>query len=103
MAAQNGNGNHVFGLIDSAWGGTKIEPWSSQAALDACGVDAFVDPNNPASSNSYIWNAMIHPFLRHNIYGGLWYQGKMPLEPKTFLLKKLNASKNFRGIQCWLE
>ena len=24
MAAQNGNGNYVFGLIDSAWGGTKV-------------------------------------------------------------------------------
>ena len=24
MAAQNGNGDHVFGLIDSAWGGTKV-------------------------------------------------------------------------------
>ncbi len=28
-----------------------------------------------SASNSYLWNAMIHPLLRHTVYGGLWYQG----------------------------
>ena len=69
-----GETKRVFGLIDSNWGGTRIEAWMSQDALDACNIA----PNNDGSknSNSVLWNAMVYPFLRHNIYGGLWYQGK---------------------------
>jgi len=69
-----GETKRVFGLIDSNWGGTRIEAWMSQDALDACNIP----PNNDGSANSnqVLWNAMVYPFLRHNIYGGLWYQGE---------------------------
>ena len=68
--------NHVFGLISSAYGGTMIESWSSPDALDACGIPPQENPGNPQHSTSSLWNAMIHPFTRHNIFGVAWYQGK---------------------------
>ena len=58
-------------------GGTKIESWSSTDALDACGIPPNVNENDPQHSSSALWNAMMHPFTRHNVYGGLWYQGKL--------------------------
>ena len=73
----SGEEKRVFGLIDASWGGTRIEAWMSQDALDACNVEPNVEPDdNSHNSNTYLWNAMVHPFLRHNIYGGLWYQGR---------------------------
>ena len=69
-----GEPRRVFGLIASDWGGTRVEAWMGPDALDACNTP----PNDGAdqNSNQVLWNAMVHPFLRHNIYGGLWYQGK---------------------------
>ena len=72
-----GDKKKVFGLIQSAWGGTKIEAWSSQDALNRCNIIPNIEEGNQTkNSNSYLWNAMMHPFLRHNIYGALWYQGE---------------------------
>jgi len=65
-----------MGLIDSAWGGTRVEAWSSQDALDACEIEDSVLPNNPQNSNSYLWNAMIHPLRKMTVRGFLWYQGE---------------------------
>ena len=74
----SGEEKRVFGLIDATWGGTRIEAWMSQDALDACDIEPNVEPGDDShNSNTYLWNAMVHPFLRHNIYGGLWYQGNL--------------------------
>ncbi len=66
----------TFGLIQSAWGGTRIEPWTPPEALTACGVPPNVEEGAPHNSNSYLYNAMIHPFVKHTIKGALWYQGE---------------------------
>ena len=66
----------VFGLIESNWGGTRIEAWSPKEGLDNCNVEPNEDENNPSRSNSYLYNAMIHPLVRTSIYGALWYQGE---------------------------
>merc|ERR1711970_648871 len=65
-----------LGLIDSAWGGTRVEAWSNQDALDSCDIEDNVMPNNPQNSNSYLWNAMIHPLTKMTVRGFLWYQGE---------------------------
>ena len=52
----------------------------STDALDACDTPPNVNEENPQNSFSYLWNAMMHPFTRHNVYGGLWYQGKLRTE-----------------------
>jgi hypothetical protein len=33
---------YPIGLVESNWGGTPIEPWSSRDALDACNHDTIV-------------------------------------------------------------
>ena len=66
----------VFGLIETTWGGTRIEAWMSPEALGLCGIADNIDENNPQNSNSYLYNAMIHPLVRMDIKGALWYQGE---------------------------
>lgn len=68
-----------FGLIHSAVGGTKIESWSTQEALDTCGIEK--EQTNCASPdfincNTRLYNKMIHPLTRNTLKGVLWYQGE---------------------------
>jgi len=65
-----------IGLIDSAWGGTRVEAWSTKEALDSCGVEEHVDQSHAQNSNSYLWNGCIAPLRRMKLTGFLWYQGE---------------------------
>lgn len=58
-----------IGLIQSSYGGTNIERWSSPDALRRCN-------GTKASADSNIWNIMINPLTNMTIYGVLWYQGE---------------------------
>eukprot|EP00095_Tigriopus_kingsejongensis_P007375 maker-scaffold37_size504123-snap-gene-2.16 protein:Tk07375 transcript:maker-scaffold37_size504123-snap-gene-2.16-mRNA-1 annotation:"Zgc:56454" len=66
----------VFGLIETNWGGTRVEAWSSSDALEACAVPPHTDAENPQNSNSNLWNAMVVPLLRQTVKGFVWYQGE---------------------------
>lgn len=66
----------AFGLIESSWGGTRVEAWSTPNGLEACGVEPNIDETYPQHSNSYLYNAMIHPLFRFTIKSVLWYQGE---------------------------
>ena len=76
MTDMLGDPTKVFGLINSDWGGTRVEAWCSPDTLTACGVEENIDEEKPQNSNSYLFNSMVVPFLRHTIYGALWYQGE---------------------------
>ena len=84
-----GENKRVFGLIHSSWSGnSRIESFMSQDALDACSVEPNVEPGDGShNSNSYVWNAMVNPFLRHNVYGVLWYQGV--IKQSTFVFVRV--------------
>ena len=75
------------GLIESCWGGTTIQKWSSPPALAACEADGVTDPPpiNPAGvpttsppAFSSLWNAMIVPLLRLPIKGAIWCECGSP-------------------------
>jgi len=62
-------GNIPIGLISNNWGGTKVQLWSSPAALKACG--------QPTTQGT-LWNAMIVPYTigPMAMNGQIWYQGE---------------------------
>ncbi|HEX9045759.1 MAG TPA: sialate O-acetylesterase [Verrucomicrobiae bacterium] len=79
------NLNVPIGLIDSTWGGTRIEPWTPPQ-----GFVAFPSLTNflhaSASTNKIsnkqpmaIYNAMIAPIAGFAMRGALWYQGESNL------------------------
>lgn len=65
-----------IGLIETNWGGTRIEAWSSTAALDVCYSSGAVPPAEGANAATVLYNAMIHPLLSMPIFGAIWYQGE---------------------------
>ncbi|XP_020667217.3 sialate O-acetylesterase [Pogona vitticeps] len=74
---------YPIGLIDSSWGGTPIEAWSSKRALAKCAVPPgdtkrfpVSDHNGGPKDYSVLWNAMIHPLLNMTLQGAIWYQGE---------------------------
>ncbi|KAM6988355.1 sialate O-acetylesterase-like [Tautogolabrus adspersus] len=65
--------NYPIGLVESCWGGTPVEAWSSLRAVKHCGLE---EPEDSPRGNSVLWNAMIHPLLNLTIKGAIWYQGE---------------------------
>ncbi|XP_063291972.1 sialate O-acetylesterase [Pelobates fuscus] len=72
---------YPIGLVESVWGGTPVEAWSSKRALSKCGLkptECTMDKFYYAGpcTFSVLWNAMIHPLLNMTIKGAIWYQGE---------------------------
>jgi len=87
--------NIPIGLIQSAWGGTPIEPWTTYAGWEKNYVKQVADwlplanaavdkgmsmppmPEMPANkANGGIYNGMIAPLAPYAIKGAIWYQGE---------------------------
>jgi len=77
--------NVPIGLIQSAWGGTEIEPWTplvgfqkvsslSKFADQVKGLKAGEKINN--RTPSAIYNGMIYPIAPFTMSGAIWYQGE---------------------------
>lgn len=73
--------NVPVGLICTAWGGTRIEPWISEAGLqnfdwvklpDKTGNQENLNPQTP----TVLFNGMINPIAGYGIKGAIWYQGE---------------------------
>jgi sialate O-acetylesterase len=82
-----------IGIIQSTWGGTPSEAWTSRRALEAHPsfqnlLDRFDDqlrahrndPNSPDpihhQNPTTLYNAMISPLIPYDIQGVIWYQGE---------------------------
>ena len=70
------------GLINSSWGGTAIEAWTS---LDVQKPDSRLASvfapwkNKPAANRNKpanLYNGMIQPLVGYGIRGAIWYQGE---------------------------
>lgn len=72
---------HVpVGLINTSWGGTRIEPWISESGcknfdwvkLPEKKPVEKLSPQTP----TVLFNAMINPMVGYGIRGAIWYQGE---------------------------
>ena len=73
------------GLVNTSWGGTRIEPWTPPVGFRAVeavadiakqietrGKDAKITHQSPA----VLYNGMVHPIVPFAIRGAIWYQGE---------------------------
>ncbi len=90
------------GLIQSTWGGSKIEPWTSLegfAAVPALktiydqarSINSSGDINNDHGKPTVLYNRMIHPLTSFPIRGVLWYQGESNRFDGMLYLEKMKA------------
>lgn len=73
--------NIPIGIVNTSWGGTKIEAWMSQSSLTD--INPTLDYVNPETEvwpqpkkSSCLFDYMINPMLGYGIRGFLWYQGE---------------------------
>jgi sialate O-acetylesterase len=65
------------GLIESAWGGTAITPWTNPAVGHAPPQGNLPTGKKPAKFKvGDLYNGMIHPLVPFGIRGAIWYQGE---------------------------
>jgi sialate O-acetylesterase len=68
------------GLINTSWGGTRIEPWISE--IGCKNFDWVKIPDKKpvakldAQTPTVLYNAMINPMVGYGIRGAIWYQGE---------------------------
>lgn len=85
--------NVPIGLINTSWGGTMVETWTSREAFEKseefkdlfgkvpfADIQATADKNaKPVGPNAYptlLFNGMINPIIPFSIKGAIWYQGE---------------------------
>ena len=68
------------GIILTAWGGTRIEAWTSASGLQPFSSVKIPVPGDGAKLNqnspAVLYNAMVNPIAGFGIKGVLWYQGE---------------------------
>ncbi|HOU02775.1 MAG TPA: sialate O-acetylesterase [Bacteroidales bacterium] len=72
--------NVPIGLINTSWGGTRIEPWISESGLKKFEWVKLPDKSQGAKANMMtptgLFNAMINPIVGFAFRGCIWYQGE---------------------------
>ena len=72
------------GIISNAWGGSRIEPWMTQEAIDRVDltpaeraeIDSVVEREDRwPETAALIWNGRMAPIAGYGAKGFLWYQG----------------------------
>jgi sialate O-acetylesterase len=91
------------GLINSSWGGTRIEPWISEDGLRKFDFVKLPDKGQTGSLSpqtpTVLYNAMIGPMAGYGIKGATWYQGEsIRNEPGLYLHLLPGLVQNWRNM-----
>ncbi|WP_435414338.1 sialate O-acetylesterase [Polaribacter aestuariivivens] len=85
-----------IGIIETSWGGTRIESWIPKEKLlkykDIKFSKTLAKEQKKQKRPTFLYNAMIHPFQDYKVKGFLWYQGESNrTNPKSYksLMKDL--------------
>lgn len=73
--------NVPVGLINSSWGGTPVEAWTSGDSIRTVSTPLRKFPPRPLSPDdpgnpSTLYNGMIAPLIPYAMRGVIWYQGE---------------------------
>ncbi|HZL12460.1 MAG TPA: sialate O-acetylesterase [Prolixibacteraceae bacterium] len=95
--------NVPVGLINTSWGGTRIEPWISES-----GIKNFDWVNLPEKkpveklspqTPTVLFNAMINPIVGYGMRGAIWYQGESNRnEPQEYQKLMPGLVENWRSV-----
>jgi len=92
-----------IGLINSSWGGTRIEPWISEDGIKKFEFVKMPDKNQqgPLSQQTptVLFNAMISPMVGYGIKGAIWYQGESNRNEASDYVKLMpGLIENWRSV-----
>jgi hypothetical protein len=65
-----------IGIINSSYGGSRIETWMSKEMLGYDESDTVLANGEAERQPTTAFNKMIHPILRFPVKGFIWYQGE---------------------------
>jgi sialate O-acetylesterase len=72
-----------IGLVESSWGGTRIEPWTPQEGFgmvpSLAEFTRILSGTNRPAGASTLYSGMVAPLVPFAICGALWYQGESNL------------------------
>jgi len=95
--------NVPIGLINTSWGGTRIEPWISE--MGCKNFDWVKLPEKKPVENlspqtpTVLFNAMVNPIVGYGIRGAIWYQGESNRnEPKEYQKLMPGLIENWRSV-----
>ena len=95
--------NVPVGLINTSWGGTRIEPWISESGFknfDWVKLPEKVQQAGTLSQQTptVLFNGMINPLVGYGIRGAIWYQGESNRnEPEKYQKLLPGLAENWRS------
>ncbi|MBO6167826.1 MAG: hypothetical protein J6P13_05700 [Kiritimatiellae bacterium] len=86
------------GLINSSWGGTRIEPWTPAGHKDDLWLLQNLNKwNRPQDVPTVLWNGMVAGLVPFAIKGAIWYQGcANRLDGAAYLDKTVSLVRGWR-------
>jgi sialate O-acetylesterase len=95
--------NVPIGLINTSWGGTRIEPWMSEEGIKKFDFVPLPDKNQQGTLSpqtpTVLFNAMINPMVGYGMRGAIWYQGESNRNEADKYVKLLPGMvENWRSV-----
>ena len=95
--------NVPIGLINTSWGGTRIEPWISESGIKNFDwvklPEKKQDKKLSSQTPTVLFNAMINPIVGYGMKGVIWYQGESNHnEPREYQKLMPGLIENWRSV-----